>query len=135
MLELTKEMETGIDIVDAQHRELVDAVNDFIGSADKARDPVVLTETLDFMAKYCVMHFKTEQDLMNKCGYPACTLHDNQHKLFVDRFVEYKTQFQEEGFTSKLFVDLSHFLVTWIVNHIKVSDVAFGSFYNEVMYK
>jgi len=131
MLEFTKELETGIELVDKQHKELVDAVNGLINLGEAAKDPEVLQETLGFLAKYAMMHFKTEEDLMAESGYPACYLHENQHRLFVDRFIEYKGRFETEGYSDALSTALNQFLVTWIVNHIKVADIAFGKHYVE----
>ena len=129
MLEITKELETGIAEVDAQHRELVNRINSLINLGEEARDASVLQNTLNFLAEYAVMHFNTEEDLMSKCVYPACYLHEGQHKLFVQKFLEFKGRFETEGYSDALSNQLNEFLVRWVVNHIKLSDTAFGVFY------
>jgi hemerythrin len=131
MLKITKEMETGIPIVDAQHKELVSAINALISLGEKAKNPAILNETLDFLERYSVLHFNIEEGLMHECVYPACYLHENQHRLFVDKFLEYKNRLETEGYSDDLAMGLNHFLVNWLVNHIKVSDMAFAQHYLE----
>jgi len=126
MLEITKSLETGIPIVDKQHRELVSQLNALTGNVKNSDD---LEKTLKFLGDYVVMHFKTELDLMTKCNYPAGGLHDVQHELFVEKFLAFKGRFDRESYSVGLLDELHKFLLNWLVNHIKVSDVAFGNFY------
>lgn len=131
MLTITKDMETGIPIVDAQHRELVDYINKLINMGGSAGNLEVMEETLGFLAEYTVKHFNTEEDIMNQCVYPACYLHEGQHRLFVDKFLIFKSRFREEGYSDELSQEMNNFLVSWLINHIKVSDVSFGQYYLE----
>jgi len=129
MLEITKELETGIPIIDAQHRELVDHVNSLITLGEKSNTKEEMEKTLDFLGSYAVNHFKTEEDFMEACVYPACYLHKGQHKIFVDRFVMYKKTFEAEGYSVDLSKEIHKFIVNWLINHIKVNDKAFGEHY------
>lgn len=133
MLEITKEMETGIPEVDEQHRELVSKVNNLIALKEKGITEEETKKTLDFLAEYAVMHFKTEEDLMTRCVYPACYLHEGQHKFFVDKFLAFKHRFENEGHSDVLSTELNTFLVSWLINHIKVSDMDFGRHYIKSM--
>ena len=135
MLEITKELETGIAIIDQQHRELVDRINTLISLGDKAKNPKELGKTLTFLGEYVLVHFRAEEDLMTGCVYPACYLHEGQHRLFVDKFLEFKRSFEEEGYSDSLSVELNGFLVSWVINHIKVSDADFGKYYLDQLEK
>jgi len=130
MIKITDDLKTGIETIDSQHLELVEAVNKLTSLGENAKNPAVLTETLDFLENYIKMHFEQEGDLMEECKYNATGLHKNQHALFIDKFEDYKESFEEEGYNDDLFHALNHFLETWIVNHIKVSDLAFANFYH-----
>ncbi|MCL2170302.1 MAG: bacteriohemerythrin [Defluviitaleaceae bacterium] len=128
-LKLTKNLETGIALVDQQHRELIDAVNGLEGMREKVKDPAVMAETMDFLATYCIMHFDTEEEIMRESNFPEIALHEKEHRLFVDKFVEYKDKFENEGFSDELFTDLSRFLKIWILKHIAESDLDMGKHY------
>ena len=130
-LKLTKNLETGIGIVDDQHAELIDAVNGLEDMREKVKDPAVMAETMDFLAGYCIMHFTTEESLMFNCKFPGTKEHEKEHKLFVEKFVEYKSKFEEEGFSDELFTEMTRFLKVWILHHVATSDVEMGKFYKD----
>ena len=87
--------QTGHTNVDTQHQELfrmVNTLHDGI-TAGKGRD--VMEKTLDDLASYVVKHFKTEESLMVKQGYPDYArhkaIHDKLTKDAVDIITGYKS--------------------------------------------
>jgi len=134
MLEITKELETGIAIIDEQHREWTKIVNKLTSFCEVCGgcggSPRVI-ETLDYLEKFVAAHFETESRLMAECKYHATSLHENQHELYNDKFSEFRETLTKHGCTDELCKNLNHFLAKWIVNHIKMSDLAFAKFYHE----
>lgn len=58
--------ETGIDLIDHQHRTLFDAVNQLAAAfkTGTAQNQVIVS--LDFLAGYTVEHFQTEERFMKE---------------------------------------------------------------------
>ncbi|MDR3685103.1 MAG: hemerythrin domain-containing protein, partial [Geothrix sp.] len=56
--------ETGVTLVDAQHKSLFDAVNRLAASLGSESMGDGVKESLDFLAKYTQEHFKTEELFM-----------------------------------------------------------------------
>ena len=129
MLRLLKSMETGIQEIDDQHRELVDRINTVIKMGEAAKSREETEQTLGFLAEYVLKHFATEDDYMNKCSYPICYLHQGQHSNFVEKFLEIKERYEKSGYSGELATELNAFIVSWVINHIATSDAAFGRYY------
>ena len=129
MLRLLKSMETGIQEVDDQHRELINRINTVVmlGEAGKSKEET--EETLNFMAEYAIKHFATEDDYMNRCSYPMCYLHQGQHQGFIETYSDIRARYENSGYSTELSTELNAFLVSWTINHIATSDAAFGRYY------
>ena len=135
MFELTKDLLVGIQDVDDQHRELLGTINDLLAMDFENTDHAIIEESLEFLEKYCLMHFSLERELMDACSYTAVGLHQNQHDLFVDKFLEYKDSFVAENYCAKQFTNFAQWLVKWVVNHITACDMEFSKIYLEKMDK
>src|SRR5512135_797844 len=70
ILAWSKEFETGVDIVDRQHRELVDRINAAapLLAASKNGKPANAAELLGALSDYVGVHFATEESLMREVG-------------------------------------------------------------------
>ncbi|MDR0958262.1 MAG: hemerythrin, partial [Clostridiales bacterium] len=74
-----KRLETGIEQIDEQHKELfrrIDALNDV---SNKNRIP----ETLAFLQEYVIKHFTDEQLLHKSVGYTKASTHAGYHDAFI----------------------------------------------------
>jgi len=68
-IELLDTFITGHPVIDAEHRKIIDAINDVseaIGSGAFERCPPLL----DTFLSICESHFKTEESLLEELGYP-----------------------------------------------------------------
>jgi len=129
MLVLTKDMETGISKIDAQHKELVDRINAITSMGTKSVSDEETKKTLDLLGAYIVKHFNDEEALQKQSNYPKYDQHRELHKLYIGEFEKLKKEFAQNGHSAKFTLALSNSIINWIVRHIKSVDAEFGKFY------
>ncbi|WP_286886643.1 bacteriohemerythrin [Aneurinibacillus sp. UBA3580] len=120
-IEWTEDLETGIGIVDDQHRELFGRIRHFFAAADR-RDPDVTLQTVDYLAEYVIEHFNAEEAIMIKHSYEGFPAHRDQHSGFIKNIYRVKQTIVSEGLSDELIQKLRCDLIDWLVNHIQVSD-------------
>jgi hemerythrin len=129
MLSLTKDMETGVEKIDLQHRELINRINKLLDVEEKHATEAETQETIDYLSEYVVKHFGDEEDLHIKSKYPKYEEHKNKHKFFIDDFTKLKEEFAGNSNSMEFTMKLNNSLITWIIKHIKGDDREFGNFY------
>jgi len=115
-------LETGHKKIDEQHRQLFDALNNIAVAYREERGTKEIFKTLSFLTNYTVMHFSTEEALMQKCGYPEYEKHKKNHDDFKESVLEFLEKFQEEGPSEDLIVTVTAAVGDWLVSHIRVDD-------------
>lgn len=117
-IQWTRDLCTGIDVIDRQHMQIVDYIND-LARANKKGDRRGIQGVLDALVDYTVSHFAFEESLQEEAGYKYCKPHKRVHELFIRRINEYGTRFKAgEPVAEELHKTLS----AWLVNHIKRDD-------------
>jgi hemerythrin len=129
MLSLTKDMETGVEKIDTQHRELINRINNLITAGEKAASKEETQKTIDYLGEYIVKHFSDEQEIQIKSKYPKYKEHKAKHAYYVNDFTKLNDEFAANGNSIAFTMKLQSSLITWIVQHIKGDDVEFGKFY------
>jgi hemerythrin len=111
-------LDTGINIVDKQHRRIVDYINtlyDAHQAADGSDTGPILGELVD----YTMTHFAFEESLMEEGGYPYLKAHRRVHQLFTKKVGEYVARAKAgEDVTGELL----EMLKRWLLSHIKNDD-------------
>ena len=116
------------ELIDSQHKELIDKINNLVESCQKGANKEEAVKMLDYLSDYTVFHFSAEEKLQEQMGYPDIDRHKNQHAAFVESVGEMKEKLEKEG-ASESFADTVNKNVTqWLYNHIKVFDRAFVDF-------
>jgi hemerythrin len=133
-IEWTDGLATGVELIDNQHKLLLEKLNDISEAIEKEQGVQVITKTLDFMMDYTDFHFGTEEKRMLKTNYPRMEYHKTMHKEFVDTLKNMTLEFQEDGATQRLAESVNVFLFNWLVKHIRGVDGAFGRFLKEKEY-
>ena len=131
MIFLSKEMETGVAKIDAQHKELIDRLNAVTSMGMKSVSAEETKKTLDLLGAYIVKHFEDEELLQKQSNFPKFEQHKEQHKIYIGEFEKLKKEFALNGASPKFTLDLSNSIIKWIVQHIKTVDVEFGKFYSK----
>jgi len=115
---------TGIDIIDEQHRWLIDLINQAApmlvlpyAASHQAAD-----DLLDRLADYAVFHFRTEDRLMAEYAIDPrhSEHHQRSHGEFAVRVTEMRQRYQTNGDISG--GELLTFLANWLVFHILSDD-------------
>ncbi|SLM33215.1 Methyl-accepting chemotaxis sensory transducer (modular protein) [Desulfamplus magnetovallimortis] len=120
-------LKTGIDEIDAQHKELVRMVNE-LHRAMKMKAAIEKSgKILDNLAQYTVYHFGHEEKLFQKYQYPE----SKEHKKIHENLVKTVTDFQKDFKSGKasLSVDLMTFLTDWLKEHIMKCDMKYAPFF------
>lgn len=111
---------TGIEIVDSQHRKLVDLINELYTQMGKGQGNQALAKTLDELVKYTVTHFTAEERLLEKAGYPDLPAHRKVHEDFTNRVKQMQRDVASGKFVMS--VSLATFLKEWLSGHILGTD-------------
>ncbi|WP_051321527.1 bacteriohemerythrin [Chrysiogenes arsenatis] len=123
LLEWSPQLAVGVNIIDEQHKELVNLCNAFYAATGSASGKEKIKGILEELVKYTLYHFDTEKQLMGRHNYSDSANHLAQHDKLVAKVVEYKQRF-EKG--ESVGAELSRFLRDWLVQHIMRTDKAFA---------
>lgn len=117
-VEWVSDLDTGISIIDEQHKRLLGYINQLAGDVDRASVGRVLINLVD----YTVSHFAFEESLQEQAGYRHIQSHKNVH----ERFIEHVNTFVDRHDAGEDIVDdLYVMLSTWLIDHIKREDMAY----------
>ena len=84
----------------------------------KAKDR--LNKVFDQLFDYTKKHFSTEELMLYKYAYTDIEQHKIEHKKFIDKLEELKSDFENNKVTISL--EVLNFLKDWLLNHIQISD-------------
>lgn len=119
----TKDLETGNAQIDAEHKELIRAINNLITACSAGNGRNELNRTMDFLEQYTKTHFQHEQTLQLQSGYPDYANHKKYHEGFIKVVDNLSARLKSEGASIMLVGEINRQLAGWLVNHIKNEDV------------
>jgi hemerythrin len=114
------EYSVGDDHLDAQHRGLIELINML---DEQSR----MGEVLEKLEIYVDEHFRDEEAMLEKAGYPDLAAHKQQHKAFEEWLAVSRRAFREPEVSGMLRDSIRAYLKGWLVNHIMVSDKDYSS--------
>lgn len=109
---------TGIDVIDDQHKRILDFINQIDEVSDRA-DHSKIKQILDNIIDYTQSHFTFEESLQEEAGYKYRVPHKRVHDLFIKRIEDYRDRF-EQGHSIEN--ELHEVLSKWLINHIQHDD-------------
>ncbi len=119
----SKNFETGIALIDEQHRELVHILNRLAAHLANRSDEIVLNEIFDELADYADYHFKTEEAIWSAhFGDDEWYLdHEATHVSFIDKAILLKENRDQKPLDDVIH-DIVSFLSKWLAYHILDTD-------------
>lgn len=120
----TKQYLTGIELIDDEHRELfriMNEVHDVISNdllSDKYDEIVRLLEAL---STYTKVHFKDEEEYMERIQYKGLEAQKAAHELFINR-LDMLDLNDIDTHQQDTLEEIMAFLSEWLINHILYMD-------------
>lgn len=120
-IEWTSDLNTGIEVIDDQHKRIVDYINQ-LENAIGEKESRSVGLVLDALEDYCLAHFGFEESLQEKAGYALAKPHKLIHDTFVKRLARYR---EKHNAGEDVAHQLHDMLKTWLLHHIKRDDMAY----------
>ena len=119
----TDDLITGNEMIDGQHKELIEKINGLMRACDERADKAGAVKMLNYLADYTEYHFKEEEGLQEAIGYPGIKDHKKKHEELKQTVKELHDMLEEEEGPSDAFVAKVNEKVTeWLYYHIKTFD-------------
>jgi hemerythrin len=119
-LHWTSNLNTGIAVIDKQHKVIVDYINelDEVISGGGNRDRVAMV--IHSLVGYTTSHFDFEESMQEEAGYPFLKMHKKLHDRFVKRVNEFHGRFDLGEDISE---ELHNLMFNWLYVHINSEDM------------
>ena len=124
------ELETGIKVVDFQHKEFFKLVNGLLDNSRRGADRETVLKAFNFLNFYIIDHFGVEESLMKEYKYQFLREHMGFHRYFKGELLKLEAQISGNHF-EEVSMRLNYLMVNWFVNHIKVQDRKLAKFLHE----
>ena len=127
--EFTENLVTGNELIDSQHKELIEKINGLMRSCETHAELAVAVKTLNYLADYTEFHFSDEEKLQQEVGYDKLEQHKGQHEDFKKSVDELRQMLEEEEGPTDAFVQaVNKNISQWLVNHIQGWDKAVAEY-------
>jgi len=125
--------ESGVSVIDEQHKQLFNAVNAFQQAYSSGQDSDErLRETLNFLVNYTVEHFRDEEALQVQYDFPDYMRHRQQHGDFTKTVLALVDRFNQEGANDTLMLEMYETIGNWLVHHIQSDDFVVAAYIREM---
>ena len=117
-MQWTDDLETGIQVIDDQHKRIVDYINE-LHHASETGSAAEVRAVLEGLLDYTITHFQFEEELQEKAGYPFLKAHQRVHEIFMKRIASFRER-ADKG--ENIIPELLSMLKVWLSSHIKGDD-------------
>jgi hemerythrin len=123
LLEWTEKMSVGIDTIDADHKKLLDLVNELHAVVRKKESPANIGRVLRDLISYTDYHFQAEEQLLRLLRFPDLEHHKLVHDSLRKRVTELEERYRD--CPEKAGVKMFDFLSDWLMRHILGEDMKY----------
>lgn len=113
--------------IDADHRKLVDLVNELHTATSQGRGRMVVGRLLEQLIRDTDEHLREEELIMSRSGFPRLEGHKKGHDAFVNDLRDLQSKLRAGQVT--VAAQLSAVLRDWLSVHIRRNDKELRRFY------
>lgn len=129
MIEWNDSLLIGVEVIDAQHRELFRRINTFDEAVRLGKGEDTIHDLLTFMRLYILTHFKDEEELMRQIDYPQYEKHRRTHEDFSYKHLDLMTGMLKNE--PNVILSALQFLEQWFMEHVYLEDKNIGLYYKK----
>ncbi len=126
--EWNDDLNTGINHIDSQHKELFARFNALLQACNTAQEKDAVGNYLNFLHEYTTFHFAAEEQEMTNRKYPRYSEHKAEHEIFKRKIDQLYEGYTTHGANMQAFVMTIRSSGEWLVNHIRKTDKAKAGF-------
>lgn len=127
---MTPDIETGNELIDSEHVQIFDAVNELLDACSSGHGRDKIAQTAEFLAGYVSKHFSDEERLQKKCKYPNMEKHLKFHIKYKKDVADFVSRMKTEGATVQTLGELNG-LASTLINHIRHEDKRLAAYIRE----
>ena len=121
--EWTEKYSVGNTLVDAYHHIFFQMVTEY-RAALLEQFPPAMDDRIAFLVDYTLMHFESEEKLMQNAGYPDLEAHKEQHNLFREKMLDLQKRYREDNKAVSA-EEVLYLIQDWFTHHILGTDMEF----------
>lgn len=131
-----------LDEIDSQHQHFFAMCTEIVQMAEtvtlEKSSIRNIIRALGSLRTYAFLHFKTEEDIMLKFGFPGYLDHAGYHNGYLQKMMEFETGFKallselgksehDEAMLKTFLKDVSGFVADWWGDHIVNQDAKYAT--------
>jgi hemerythrin len=120
-LQWRDQLSVGNDLIDDDHRYLIDIINK-VEVSMKANNRVELITILNELEHYGQTHFDREEVVAKAVGYPNAEQLHNSHTELIGSLAKLKNELGDT-WTEEKQVQFNGFLRDWLIQHVIKEDI------------
>lgn len=123
------EYSVGIRLLDYDHQELFDVVNELQTVVEQGIDNEEVAKIVDRLSRYALQHFQREEHIMHEYQFPEIITHRQKHHEFA------RLVYAIRHILANCPERLSHkkllkYLEDWLVHHIMGEDIQYRDYFH-----
>ena len=126
--EWTKELTVKDDVIDGQHKQLLNEINELLGAILDNKSLEIISDTINFLDEYIRKHFAYEENYMREHNYPRLDEHIVLHRDFSAHYNNFKKKFENNPKDESLALEVENYIGTWWINHIGKEDKKYSDY-------
>jgi hemerythrin-like metal-binding protein len=128
-MEWTDECSVGVRQFDDDHKMLFSIANELHDGILAGTIDGTLNDALNRLDAYTKLHFKHEEDMFERTGYPNANTHKGLHEIDQKMFASIRSDMAHVD-RGQLAMELAMVLKGWLLLHIQEEDKKYGAFLN-----
>ncbi|WP_144362445.1 bacteriohemerythrin [Mediterraneibacter gnavus] len=116
-------LETGNRLIDSQHKELIEKINDLLEACASGNGRSEINAMVQHLKDYTKKHFDDEEQLQKRFKYPDRVNHKRYHEEFKETVRKLSEELERDGASVSLVGKINSSVAEWLITHIKREDV------------
>lgn len=129
MVVWTDELSVGVERIDNQHKKLFEVINTFYEHLEAGKTSA-LEDLLSSLSDYAAFHFECEEGYFDAAGHPEAEQHKKAHRGFIAKISGIQARIRRGEMVLSL--EVTEFLRSWLLNHIKYEDPKYRKYLEAV---
>jgi len=118
----------GVKLFDDQHKMILNELNKLFLAFESDSEAEDLLAVLKDLVNYALVHFSSEEQLLERFKYQDLDAHKEQHRLFKHTIDQFMIRFESEG--HRVIRETIEFLADWWMGHTQGCDKDYMRFLN-----